>query len=447
MLDQPTFLPPTRIGPITRLKWRLFRLLEKLSSGSGGTVQGMPSGAVRDALWIFVSTIGELNAIGPFLKQLSAEHSDLKLVLISDRSIYRASYLAQYPHAEVVEIGADNIAAFALGRVRPPRLFVIAEIPCLPSDAPCRLPFGYILAAKRAGAIVALVNGWLYHYVPACRMDSIERTLLGRDSLRLIDVLCVQNEEVAQALISIGADAARVHITGNIKFDAMDTTPRPLAQTRSPQLLASLAQGTRPVIVAGCVTDDEERDLVLDAFDILKKNHSSALLVLAPRHPENDEVMKKLIAAVSSRHAHWCLHSSDGDVPLPNTNAVLILDTMGELRDFYAVANVAHVGRDHNLLEPLAYGKPVTARPNWNTTFPSFPVLSLLQRHSVLPTTASPTELSNIWSSLLSSSTNVKELSRIAQAIETESGAGIRCLNAIKQNASSMSFNTQRDTA
>jgi 3-deoxy-D-manno-octulosonic-acid transferase len=58
---------------------------------------------------------------------------------------------------------------------------------------------------------------------------------------------------------------------------------------------------------------------------------------------------------------------------------VLILDTIGELRDFYAASTVCYVGVNHNILEPLAFGKPVTVSPGWEATFPSYPVYELLR--------------------------------------------------------------------
>ena len=55
-----------------------------------------------------------------------------------------------------------------------------------------------------------------------------------------------------------------------------------------------------------------------------------------------------------------------------------MLDTIGELRDFYAAATVAHVGRNHNLLQPLVYCKPVTTSGSREPQHPSYPVDQVL---------------------------------------------------------------------
>lgn len=383
-----------------KLRWQIFRFLERFATPAKALT--LPaSSAPRPALWVFASTIGEVNAISPLLRELISHHTDLQLVLLTDRNIYRESYLAQFPLAEVVEIGASASPALALARLRPPQLFVVAEIPCLPADAPCRLPFGYLYIARQSGARLALVNGWLYRYAPSCRLDDIERRLLGSSYLRLFDVLCVQTEAVAEHLREAGAPNDRLHVTGNIKFDAMQSAPRFWQETPSPQTLNSIEQSLRPVIVAGCVTDDDERDLVLDAFEILLQTHPDSLLVLAPRHPENPDVMNSLRINLQNRHLTYRCRSEAGDQDVPAKLSILVLDSMGELRDFYARAHVAHVGKDHNLLEPLAFSKPVTVMPGWNPTYPSHPVYSIIIFEQLAFETVSGEMLAAHWSARL----------------------------------------------
>ena len=96
---------PGTIQALTRVKWSLFRLLERLSDQRGNSTAGhlelgQPERPLH-SLWVFVSTIGELNAIDPLLREIVARLPRLKLVLITDHPHYRDSYLARYPAAEV----------------------------------------------------------------------------------------------------------------------------------------------------------------------------------------------------------------------------------------------------------------------------------------------------------------------------------------------------------
>ena len=57
---------------------------------------------------------------------------------------------------------------------------------------------------------------------------------------------------------------------------------------------------------------------------------------------------------------------------------VIVLDTIGELRDFYAISTVSYVGMNHNILEPLMYNKSVIILPGWEKLYPTYPVYKKL---------------------------------------------------------------------
>ena len=395
----------TGIRPFTHVKWRLFRLLERLSDLRGNSAAGhlelIQPDRPLESLWVFVSTIGELNAIDPLLREIIECVPQLKLVLITDHPHYRDSYLARYPKAEVCVTRGHGTDAATLARHYPPQVLVVAEIPCWPSDAPCRFSFAFLLEAKRAGAATLLVNAWLYHYTPPSRMDVIERRLFQRDYLQMFDAIGAQTEEMRQHFLTAGADAKRIVVTGNIKFDAMQQPNWSPAGTRSPVMLSAMIESARPVIVAGCITNFEEQEMVLDAFVTVCDSHPDVLLILAPRHPEVSEYMQTLRESLDQRRLPAVFRSMMSDMPIRAQSACLVLDTMGELRDFYATAMVAHVGVDHNVLEPLGFGKPVTVRPGWDTTYPSYPVYRTLIDAKVLFEADKSGPLSAHWRQLL----------------------------------------------
>ena len=397
----PASKSPTTISPVARLKWGVFRLLERLSDLRGNTASGhlelnQPEHPLA-SLWVFVSTIGELNAIDPLLREVVARVPHLKLVLITDHPHYRDSYLARYPAAEVCVTRGHCSDATALAKHYPPKMLVVAEIPCWPSDAPCRFSFAFLLEAKRSGAAAVLVNAWLYHYSPPSRMDGIERHLFQKHYLRAFDAIGAQTDEMRQKLLAAGADSDRVTVTGNIKFDAMVQPDWSPAKARSPAMLNALIESSRPVIVAGCLTDPVEHEMVLDAFFNVRAHQPNALLILGPRHPEVTQNMLALRDSLQRHQLPAVFRSAMADVPIAASVACMVLDTMGELRDFYAAATVAHVGVDHNVLEPLGFGKPVTVKPGWNTTYPSYPVYRVLMDSEALLEADNSAALSGHW--------------------------------------------------
>lgn len=416
------------------LRWQLFNLMSRIAERSHAkTEAALAPEAAKPSLWVFVSTIGELHATAPFLNALIelAAADGQEIVLLTDRDGYAESYQSLHPSAHVIRVTGSQFQAEALAATFRPTLFVIAEIPCWPSDAPCRLPFGFLYEAKRLGAGTALINGWLYGYPTSRRADAIERRLFQRDWLRLIDVVCAQNERVANTLRDAGANL--VHITGNIKFDALETLPRAFENTRSPRLLQSIQSSGRPTVVAGCVTEADERDLVLAAFEPLAAAVPRALLVLAPRHPENPKVMRALSERLNASGLPFVRRAEHGDQALDDDVKVLVLDTMGELRDFYALASIAHVGRDHNILEPLAYACPVSVRPGWNSTYPSFPVYEMTRDGGLLIESDNAATLETLWQSLLTDSGRRKQQTdRIRSLLEHAQGATERTWSAMR---------------
>ena len=72
-----------------------------------------------------------------------------------------------------------------------------------------------------------------------------------------IDRFCVQSEEAARRLIELGADPARVTVTGSLKFDSLDPSTRQ-ARGRERVLRFFRISPARPVIVAGSTMKGEE---------------------------------------------------------------------------------------------------------------------------------------------------------------------------------------------
>lgn len=426
-----------------RMKWAAFRTAEWLSEirarltqgGAGAPVRANPTppfGEGAESAWIFVSTIGELNAVEPFLGRFVEAIRPTPITLLTDRLVYRDSYLAKYPSAYVYEIDGTSADIKKLLRLTPPRLLLIAEIPCLPSDAPCRFPFAAIYGAKARGAPVILVNGWLYGDGPGSRLDALERRLFQRDYVRLMDLITVQHEDARRRMLDAGANPERVFVTGNTKFDAVCRQSWSWKGTRSETLLRSIAESGRPCVVAGCVTEHADQRLILSAFDRVLEQIPNALLVLAPRHPEKKDRMAALEVLIQERGLRWQLRTRLGDTVLDPGVQCVVLDTMGELKDFYGVAWVAYVGRDHNILEPLSLGKPVTLSPGWEPRYPSYPVYRLLRETGAVQELADSAELAREWVHMLSHSSKqiafAKSVGAMLESLRGASETNLRIL-------------------
>lgn len=127
-------------------------------------------------------------------------------------------------------------------------------------------------------------------------------------------------------------------------------------------------RGVTKVIVAGSTHENEERT-ILAAYRRLREVLPEVVLILVPRNTSRaDEVLEQ----VKRSGAKGSLRSSQG---LLRRGDVLVVDTVGELKCLYSLADVAFVGGSlipkggHNLYEPCVFGKPVLFGPhvrNWD---------------------------------------------------------------------------------
>ena len=172
-------------------------------------------------------------------------------------------------------------------------------------------------------------------------------------------VIAAQSESDAQRFKSLGANPARTHVTGNIKFDF----ELPPDIERDGAEFRELHASGRPVWVAASTHMNEE-EKALDAHDLLRRELPDALLLLVPRHPERFAY----VASLLSKRGYSYVTRSSGARCSDNIQ-VFLGNTLGELPVFYAASDIAFVGGSlvpvggHNLLEPAVLGLPVITGP------------------------------------------------------------------------------------
>jgi 3-deoxy-D-manno-octulosonic-acid transferase len=318
---------------------------------------GFGAPLARDGVWLHAVSVGEVQACAPLVSALSARHPDVPLTVTTVTPTGAARARALFGNiAQVRYLPFDLPGAVRrfFARVQP-RLAVIFETELWPNlYRECgrrRVPL--VLASARISA----------------RSVGRYRRLgaLFRDTLSQAAVVAAQGEGDAERFRELGAAPATTHVTGNVKFDF--ELPPDITQ-RGARLRAQFAHG-RPLWVAGSTHGGGEEQTVLEAHQLMRARNPHALLVLAPRHPPRfDEVAKSLTqAGVSFVRRSQAGTSAGADDATARQSQVVLLDSLGELLDFYAAADVAFVGGSlvpvggHNLLEPAALGVPILTGP------------------------------------------------------------------------------------
>jgi 3-deoxy-D-manno-octulosonic-acid transferase len=189
---------------------------------------------------------------------------------------------------------------------------------------------------------------------------------LFRRVLADVDRFCMQSEESAERVISLGAEKSRVTVTGSLKFDSLEVaTPTAHGKPRERVLRFFRMSANRTVVVGGSTMRGEEA-AVLRAFSKIKATQAHAVAILAPRQPERFGEVERL-----AREAGF-VTARRSELPIdaePRAD-VIVLDSIGELAQIYQLATVVFVGGSlvdhggHNILEPAIFGKPIVFGPH-----------------------------------------------------------------------------------
>lgn len=314
---------------------------------------GFGNPSVPHGVWLHAVSVGEVQACAPLVSALRSRHPHLPLTVTTftptgaarARTLFGALARVRY-----VPYDLPGAVRRFFARVQP-RLAVVFETELWPNlYRECgrrRVPL--VLASAR------LSERSLRHY-----------RLLGsllRETLAQTTAVAAQGAGDAERFRTLGADPANTRITGNLKFDF--ELPPDIA-ARGARLRERYARG-RPLWVAGSTHAGLEEQTLLEAHRRVRVPHRDALLVLAPRHPPR---FAEVAGALEAEGLRFVRRSRDADSEAAATCEVLLLDTLGELLDFYAAADVAFVGGSladvggHNLLEPAALGVPILTGPN-----------------------------------------------------------------------------------
>jgi 3-deoxy-D-manno-octulosonic-acid transferase len=308
-----------------------------------------------ESIWLHAVSVGEALTARALVGELRERYPGLKLFLST------TTLTGQHIARTRIQ-GVDEVFYFPFDlpfvvdrtlRLVKPRLFIMMETEIWPN---------LLRACRRKGIKTMLVNGRI-------SSRSYPRYRLARGFFRHVladvDRLCMQSEESARRVIDIGADPARVTVTGSLKFDSLDTPAVASGRGEGRVLRYFRVPPTRPVLMAASTFKGEER-AVLDAYAALRRTSPNALAVIAPRKPERFGEVEALARGEGLRVARRTELAVDAE---PRAE-VVILDTMGELAHLFQIATVVFVGGSlvaqggHNILEPAVHGKPIVFGPH-----------------------------------------------------------------------------------
>ncbi|UCC38472.1 MAG: 3-deoxy-D-manno-octulosonic acid transferase [Candidatus Aminicenantes bacterium] len=303
------------------------------------------------SLWIHAVSVGEVLSLQNLIKQIKERHPDwvIHFSSLTNTGMKVAQEKLEY---------ADNIFFVPLDfkcivtrffSALTPRLFILAESEFWPN---------LLRAAKKQTKGILLINGRISHH--SFKRSHRLRFLIKR-VLKNINFFLVQTGKDKERLRKIGVHSDLIEVTGNLKSEVR-LPLLPEREIREMKRRLNISE-EKKVIVAGSTRKGEEEQL-LEAFREARKNKSDLLLILAPRNQNRFDEVEKLCQDFSFKVQRKTSVSSDSEWD------ILILDTIGELAQSYALSDVSFVGGSlvpwggQNLLEPAFYRKPVFFGPH-----------------------------------------------------------------------------------
>lgn len=304
----------------------------------------------RAVIWLHCVSVGETQAARSLVRVLLERYPTYALVVST--TTLTGQRLAQ----EVFVKDAASIFYFPFDWAWSVRRALDAINPSLVLLMETELWPRFLRECAMRRIPVAIVNGRI-----SDRSFSRYRMLLRfiRRVVSTLELAIMQTEADAGRMRALGLAADRVQVSGNIKFDAeVDTVAHPLTEQLRKRF--ALCESTHLIVAAS--THAPEEATLIESFKQLKAQLSpdkQPRLLIAPRHPERFNEVASLLDASSFT---WVRRTS----PLredDSTCEVILLDTIGELRAVYPLAEIVFVGGSisptggHNILEPAAAAK------------------------------------------------------------------------------------------
>ncbi|MBU1565075.1 MAG: 3-deoxy-D-manno-octulosonic acid transferase [Proteobacteria bacterium] len=323
------------------------RVPARLSAGIAQKLSTCKSTA--RTIWVHALSVGEVTSAVPLVRGLRAKYpGDRIVVSVTTRSGKKVAETLLSSSADCIIDGPLDLLPVVQRFINHihPNLFILVETDFWPN---------ILLCLKKKEIPTILVNG----RVSEKSMTRYQRLrFFFLPMFQCFSFLSMQTLRDKEKMEFLGISQGMLPILGNLKFA---TRPQQ-GNTDSPSFLADLLPKDRILFIAGSTHPGEEL-ILIDVYVGLRDNHPELFLIIAPRDPRRAKEIADLAAGYNlqtSLRSHGVFLASD----------IFVLDSIGELVDFYALADLAFVGGSlvekggHNPIEPAAMSIPVLFGPH-----------------------------------------------------------------------------------
>ena len=310
----------------------------------------------RPVVWLHCVSVGETNAARPLVEELKAAIPNLRLIVST--TTRTGQKLAKTIFADLAEcvfyvpFDWKWTVRRTLHRFEPKTLLLMET----------EIWFNLIRETYKNRGRIAIVNGRLSErsFERYAKIRPFMKRILG-----YLDLALMQENADATRLMSLGLRASKVKVTGNLKFDH-DLDEQENALTGDLRNRFGIAADA-PLIIAASTHAPEEK-WITEAFKNVWKTSGATLprLMIAPRHPERFTEVAEIVKATGFTWVRRSEKASSRD----KVAEIILLDSIGELRAAYPLAEIVFVGGSliphggQSIFEPAAAGKAIVTGPH-----------------------------------------------------------------------------------
>lgn len=304
----------------------------------------------KNGIWIHAVSVGEVMVAVSLIRELQTRHPHLPIT-VTTMTITGSERVTTLLRDSVfhVYVPYDLLCSMCrfLKKVHP-RLIIIMETEVWPN---------MLYYARQNKIPIFLANARMSEQSAKGYLRF--RKFISR-VFQCFSLIAAQAKADADRFHRLGVDEEQIKVVGSIKFDIK----QPASILEASELLRQKLGASRSVWIAASTRDDEE-EIILRAFELVKKQIPDCLLLLVPRHPERvDRVLH-----MCQQHHFKCV-TRGSDKACDESIDVFMGDTMGEMMLFYGASDVAFVGGSlkplggQNMLEPASFGLPIITGPH-----------------------------------------------------------------------------------
>jgi len=303
----------------------------------------------QSVIWLHGASIGELTAARTLISTLLERHAQLSFIVTMNSYTARKMVLGwDEPriNASLAPLDYRIFIRRFLNSWKPVALISLENELWPNRLSECKnANIPVLIAGGRLSEKAAVFWGWI---------PGLAQTMLGN-----VTYLAPQDAASRERFIALGLPPDAIGPILNLK-STVELPPPSATDLRFWSALYPLEK----TFLAASTHDGEDR-IILDAFEMARREIPDLRLILAPRHPERTATIEKLI---SSRPLTF-LRKSSPSLPDPAPD-VLVADTLGEMALWYKLAFATFVGGTlvekggHTPIEPMQFRSVVLHGPS-----------------------------------------------------------------------------------